>query len=258
MKTVLLLLIIFTTTAKAQITLEHTYNTSSQNIGERYSFAFYTDAGLNHFTYEESTNTIRIYNETHLLIKTFVVPIPTGFTFYADGIASGGLLATDKLFNSDSSIEMLIPLYKTGSGPSEYKFILVNDSGNLIQEFNNVNKCGGIYKTSTNVYKLILKKDQYPTSEVYVYSLPGVLSANQQQAMSSMLRAYPNPVESTFRIQRDLNNTEIKVEVFDTTGKLVLTTSREIGNEIEVDISNLNDGVYIYKVGKQSGKIIKR
>jgi Secretion system C-terminal sorting domain len=257
-KIILGLIAIISNLSFGQVTLEHSYNTSSQGFGERYSFAFNTESGLNHFTYEQSTKTFKIYNESHSLTNTFVAQIPSNYEIYSDGFSFYGVLATDKLFNTNNSIEFLIALVNTTTW--EYKFILMDDSGVILQEFNDRSKFGGIYKTSTGNYKFILKKVTANSSIVDVYSLPGTLSVNQQQLLGNNFKSYPNPTENVINISNNLSNGENStLEIFNINGQKVMqeTVSGNQG-EINLDVTDLNEGVYIYKLNGQSNRFVKK
>lgn len=73
---------------------------------------------------------------------------------------------------------------------------------------------------------------------------------------SSQLSIYPNPTTSTYSILGIDKKDFQYIQVFDLMGRLLLQTS----NNTNIDLSNFDKGVYIYKVvGKEiyTGKIIK-
>lgn len=259
MKTILIgLFLIFTTFLFGQATLEHTYTTSSENFGERYSFAFNTETGLHHFTYDSLTNTFKIYNESHTLINTFIAQIPNNYQIYIDGFSFGGVLATDKLFNSNSNIEFLISLVNPTTW--DYKFILINDSGVVLQQFNDRGKFGGIFKTNSGIYKMILKKVVTNSSLVDVYTLPGTLSINQQLLLGTQFKSYPNPTDTTITISNQLLAGENSIlELFDINGQL-LKQQPVSGHQgdITMDVSDLSSGVYVLKLKGETHKFIKK
>lgn len=236
-----------------QATLEHSYSSSGVGYRYKYCMAFSTQSGLNHFTFDVNTKVIKIYNETHLLTHTFTVPLPLNSSI------SDIINITDNLFNSDSSIEFLIALSINDNGVFSNKMILVNDNGIILQEFNNTGHYAEIYKTSNGIYKLIIKKGNGPDYILDVYSLPGTLSINQQQFLSKKTVGYPNPTENNISITNNLESGKIGIlEVFNTSGQKVL--EKEVvseNNEINVDVSTLSSGVYIYKLNGETNKFIK-
>jgi hypothetical protein len=72
--------------------------------------------------------------------------------------------------------------------------------------------------------------------------------------------AYPNPTENVWNI-RSLNETINSIQVFDILGKQVLTINPN-ANEVEIDASGLNTGLYFAKVnaaiGSKTIKLIKK
>lgn len=77
--------------------------------------------------------------------------------------------------------------------------------------------------------------------------------------------AYPNPFSSTTNIiYRLLNNSHVKLQIFDLNGKLVRTLvdeNKQSGNYIEFfDASELAEGIYVYSIetdlGTQMGKLV--
>ena len=70
------------------------------------------------------------------------------------------------------------------------------------------------------------------------------------------LRVYPNPTTSTFTISGIDNKDFQYIEMSDITGRLILKTT----NFTNIDLSNLDKGVYFYRVvgfNSYSGKILK-
>lgn len=255
----LLVTISMSSLSYCQLILEHTYNTSSVGGLDKYFFAFNTQNGLNHYTYEESTKTIKIYNETHSLVNTFIAPIPANFKI------AEVYFVTDKLFNNDNLIEFLVYVYNNDGTTQFSKILLFNESSTLLQEFNN-RSFAGIHKTNNDVYKLILRKNPMydeplgSTAILDVYTLPGTLSINQQGLLSKSFIAFPNPTDGTIKIASKLISGEITtVEVFDSSGKKVINKNVSGGfGEITLDVSNLSSGIYIYRIKGETGKFIKK
>ena len=66
---------------------------------------------------------------------------------------------------------------------------------------------------------------------------------------------FPNPTSSFITIQS--NNLISPISIYDITGKLVLQNNGN-SNEIILDISNLNSGLYFIKSSSQNSSIRKR
>jgi hypothetical protein len=83
-----------------------------------------------------------------------------------------------------------------------------------------------------------------------------VISVNFKGNSGTIGKLYPNPsklgmVNLDYRSKK---NEEIKVSVFDVTGKLMVSQIREISNgenKLSFDFSNLNTGIYIVKIGNE-------
>jgi hypothetical protein len=70
------------------------------------------------------------------------------------------------------------------------------------------------------------------------------------------LSMYPNPAKDAVTIQAT-DYTEAQVELFDMTGKLVI--SRQIkGNQLIISLENLSKGMYLVKVSNESGSNTQR
>lgn len=71
------------------------------------------------------------------------------------------------------------------------------------------------------------------------------------------VQAYPNPTNKILNIINLQNGTN-KIEVYDTTGKLILNKMfNSSDNKISVDVEHLPKGNYIFKIGDLSSKFIK-
>jgi hypothetical protein len=74
----------------------------------------------------------------------------------------------------------------------------------------------------------------------------------------SQMTIYPNPIESNFTLKSDKLKIS-RIQIINSFGQNVKTIQNEFGN---IDISNLNSGVYILKIDTEFGilhkKIIKR
>ncbi|MFV5697437.1 T9SS type A sorting domain-containing protein [Flavobacterium sp. ZT3R17] len=240
-----------------QATLEHTYNsnwTSGQNDWGALNStggvlnAFNLDSGIYYYTLEipwdnENINIMKIYNEQHALIKTVNFPTrPRRIHFI-----------TDKLFNQDNLIEIL---YDDSSN-----LILINENNDIVQTIQN-RLFARIIKTINNNYKLLVSVNTSNNTLLYdVYSLSGTLSVIQQDVyLKNSFIGYPNPTDSIISITNKLSYGENGIlEVFDTNGKKVMQKNVTGQNsEINLDVTELSNGVYIYKLNGQTNRFIKK
>ncbi len=68
----------------------------------------------------------------------------------------------------------------------------------------------------------------------------------------------PNPSNGLFRLVLDNNAGLNSVDVFDPTGKLVLTQNLSIAGNNQIDLQHLADGLYTLRVSSQNGFGVKR
>lgn len=236
-----------------QITLEHSYVSNKWQYEE--SNAFMTDSGINYYTYNNATNTMLIYNNSHTLIKTVNIPVDAGYYinyFYA---------ISDKLFNSDIQIEFIIAMNEI-SGTNK-KLNLINENGTVLQQFGNKNGLK-IIKESSSEFKMATYLSPNSSSSNFnidIYSLPGTyLNLISNKINENSLFGYPNPSENIIYINSNLEiGQRGTLEVFDMNGKKVMEKN-VIGenNEISLNISELNSGVYLYRLNDQTNKFIKK
>lgn len=249
-------------------TLENSYTTNGFDDYILKKFTFLTENNLFYLTLDSPNNQISIFNSDHSLYTTISLTFPTDYEL-------GSLhFASDKLFNSDSKIEILIAANYTGSENCSYcreKMLLFNeDGGDNIFDFGKRMKAN-VFKDIDNNYKLMTyseydQNDDDDTGNndlLYydIYSLSGTLSIAQEDYLLNAQRifSFPNPSSTKINITNPLENYENeKIEVYDMNGRKVL--EKEIignGENIELDISNLSQGVYNYKIRNYGNKFIK-
>lgn len=74
--------------------------------------------------------------------------------------------------------------------------------------------------------------------------------------VASNVNLYPNPTKGSVNI--DLNNlTNVSVSVYDLNGRSILNQELSV-NENSIDISNLQSGMYLFKIKSQEGEIVKK
>lgn len=64
----------------------------------------------------------------------------------------------------------------------------------------------------------------------------------------SNLKIYPNPTKGVFKLSTGKDLGKFKLDVFTLAGEMLLSQSVHLNNEAEVDISNLQAGVYLLKI----------
>ena len=85
-----------------------------------------------------------------------------------------------------------------------------------------------------------------PTSLNLEYAKPPV--HNQPIVTENTVKVYPNPAHKQFTIEfKDVVNNAL-IEVYSSIGNLVLTDNMQGVYIKNIDVSNLNDGFYFYKI----------
>lgn len=241
-----------------QITLEHSFPNSE------FVYAYTAGNDMRYLSITQD-NKLNIYNPDFSLYKNVDLQLPSGYNAILDvDTFNGPSFAISKhIFNTDDKYEFMILAVATGQ---EYytKLLLINEDGQLIKDFHPNPSSKGyrwynvFHDASANINKLIVNSrlnGSFDKSDVY--SLPtSALSAKEIQAKNK-LSAFPIPTNKILNVVNP-NNGANKIEVFDTSGKLLINKSfGTFENKISVEVENLPKGIYIYKVGDLSSKFIK-
>ena len=151
--------------AKAQITLDHSFN--SKMPGASGQVIFFSSNGQKILMSDTGVNQIKLYNTDYSLWKTINLSNYPGYRFLTASSVS------DNLFNSDNSVE-LIALYNNSllPYPYNYKVEIIGESGVLEDLGNGLNT---YIHTINNRYKLINNMPNVETYNYKIYSLPGTL-----------------------------------------------------------------------------------
>lgn len=234
-----------------QINLEHSFDLEEHILN-------YSDSqDLKYVSLKGSQ--IYIYNSDYSLYKTFNIQIPSGYEYTDLSIYNEFPFNVSKyIFNDDSKLEFFV--FFRGSYPVS-KIIVFNEDGNIVKDFdgNYFYELVTIFHDNTqNKNKLKMgRNDEDGKLTFDIYSLPTTELSLKEVQSKMELSAFPIP---TNRILNILNpqNGENKIEVYDTSGKLVLNKSFGISeSKISIDVENLSKGIYIYKIGDLSSKFIK-
>lgn len=230
-------------------TLENTYSTDYYGKGINYSFIINDE--LNFYTLDRATNKIRFYDSSHNLTKTITINIQSGWDIRYI------YLITDKLFNTDSKLEFLVESRQPNDAYTD--LTVFNEDGvegitfEIVDDFK-------LIKTPDNTYKLITFS-QIPVNngkyEYKVYALDGTLDANQEDLLSKSIIQYPNPTSNKLHLKNiKITESQNLLKVFTINGKEVIEKKLN-QNETYIDVSNLSNGVYYYKIGNYTNKFVK-
>lgn len=230
--------------AFGQIKLEKIYPIENLQVYTNETETFYYTTGSN-------LSTIKIYNADHTLKKQFTLPSPVRVSSYYNFILS------KNIFNTDNLLEIVT---FSGSFPN-YVIQIYNEDGALIKDFgsgyllDDEDDFHVYYDNTKNTNKLRLYKSS--TSSTEIYNLGTTSLATKEIQGKNKLSAFPIPTNKILNVVNPKNGVN-KIEVYDVTGKIVINKSFGISeNTIFLDVENLSEGVYVYKVGDLSSKFIK-
>ena len=232
-----------------QITLEHSYPSENLQVYTNSTETYYYTVGW------ENLTTVKIYNADHTLKKQFTPAIPAGYSMHIG--ADDNFILSKNIFNSDNLLEIVVVF---DNYPDQI-IRIYNEDGVLVKDFGGGYVFDDIFDfhvfhdSTTGTNKLRLRKDALNTTEIY--NLGTTSLAAKEIQTKNKLSAFPIPTNKIFNIYNPQNGAN-KVEVYDTSGKLIINKSFGISeNKISIDVENLPKGVYIYKVGDLSSKFIK-
>jgi hypothetical protein len=80
-------------------------------------------------------------------------------------------------------------------------------------------------------------------------------SINETLPNTTTVSIFPNPANSEINIEGLNKNENNTIQIFDVQGKLVIT--KIITEKGTIDLSELNKGVYVIKIGELAQRIVK-
>ena len=250
-KLIIIGFIIFNSLSFGQ-TLEKTYFTNASNDRKKLNYAFNINGETIYYTLNWSTSEVVFYDSTHNIFKKVKVNIEPSYEM------KELYFVTDKLFNSNSKIEFMI--YSAPNNQSTSNIKLYDDEGNLLFDFGHTIGIE-LFKTANNEFKLLTLHQNEAFKFIYkVYSLSGTLSVDQESLLNKSVVLFPNPTSETLNIKNLKINGKVTIlEIFTIQGKKVFSKKiKQNQAEISVNISHLNNGMYIYKIGDLSNKFLKK
>lgn len=265
------MLLIFTINAKAQVTLEHTYDSAGYygygGIWQQLYVVKLEVDGDKFVFVDKANKAVKFYNLNHTLWKTVSFAAATDFnpSQYFQNIA----YISQHLFDTDDEIEFLYVDYTNGSSSAAITEI-INEDGSILFTANNqapfLNASVPqaqvpIYNTS-NGTKMILSGGVSTDGNAYVYGLAGTLMAgikgftNNEQDNFKMALAYPNLASTSTKIAYKLPNgvNTGQIVFYDTQGKEVKRfTVDNTFSSIEISTEDLQSGIYYYNLQTAQG-----
>ncbi len=168
-----------------------------------------------------------------------------GFNTTNAGIYYGGNLDT-----MGTNIAVFMEAQNPAVGLSSFtNFIYAGRGAPAVGDFNGDNK--------NDILLPQLDEFNYPVDPVYIYTTEEFMVDNEEDVMNirsfSLHQNYPNPFNPSTNISYTLpNNGQVKLEVFDITGRLVSTVvdQRQTAGQytLRFDGANLASGIYFYRL----------
>jgi len=264
-----LLLLIIPFTAKAQITLEHTFSMKSElnkDPHERFGDIFdvtWGDPTKGYYIINTLNNEVTIYNIDYSITKTFTAPTVEGLDL------STIIIASTYAFNADENVEFIIDYGKRVNGRYKYAVVVCDDDGQILHQFTDAYSAW-LFKTPDDALKLKVNKivydeisdtEYYRTNQCEIYKLPGQISTRNAQLKSARVDpAYPNPARQTVNLPYHLENGQTTtMQIFSINGKLM--EQKQIDGHFDKIVLNVNHyqpGQYIYEYNGKSNRFTVR
>jgi len=252
--------------AKAQITLEHVYDSASTYLSGtpavegQLMIINFEISGERYVKINRWGKVINIYDMSHSLVKTISLASLPLWGSSPNGTIGSILYLSEQLFDTDSKIEFLYTIDSPYTGIyNEDGTLLFSDTGSVPIRMNIPEQQYPIYNTSVGT-KMILSYNNNNSGmpmPAKVFSLPGILSTDIAKAnsvlvaQSSISNPYPNPAVNTTQIDyvlpKGINQGEIVF--YNLQGKEVKRFKVDnTFNSLLISTSNLAAGTYYYQL----------
>ncbi len=93
--------------------------------------------------------------------------------------------------------------------------------------------------------------------DIVIYNCSEALAINDVEALNNNISIYPNPSSGIFNIKMK-NLADFKCDVFDITGKHIMSKSNSLKNDFNLDLSNYSKGIYFMKIQTELGSTTKK
>lgn len=92
----------------------------------------------------------------------------------------------------------------------------------------------------------------------YMVSAVNNTTASVNDVVSTKFNIYPNPAHDVVTLSNDENISVEKVSVTDMNGRVVKTQSFNASSEVQINISDLKSGIYIFNITTNNGNATKK
>jgi len=166
---------------------------------------------------------------------------------------------SDYLFNSDDKIEYWYTLIDT----KNTKTIIADENNNILQIINdNYFSADDFYEFNGKTY---VRTHSISNNTMKIYEVAGKLPCFQCNITNSTnsnpaqfltpnytFKIYPNPTDGQLNIESDLNETNMQIKIYSTSGQLLQTESFYTGSN-SIDVSSLASGTYVINITCDKG-----
>ena len=259
MKKILLLVFLLSTVfANAQITLLHTFEKESVSACAP---TIVEDIGMYYYmTDSTDESTIHHYPTYYFYDSEF--NLYWSFQFEFGRYENISLFPTKHLIDNDDELEFFITEYQSGiSHTSTHSFIMAED-GTTIYDFGFGYESNSFeFVLMNNEIRLLRNVSYYDlglyTSELEVYGTRGNYSAEEFQLVSCST-AYPNPARNNITLPYELKEIEkATMSIYNLNGQLIECI--EIGshsNQVQLNVNDYVPGIYIYEYKGRNNRFI--
>lgn len=173
----------------------------------------------------------------------------------------GGVSFSDHLVNSDDNVEIMYEVAfqeQAGWTEQKIKMVIADENGNIIQQIDSVGWGSNPFYNGDKT-NILLRTNQ-STNKVYEFggNLPCPSNCNNSSSSTNKsqpivvkpdysFQIFPNPVNENLSIETDLDESNMQMKIYTTSGKLLKTDSFFSGSN-QVDISSLASGTYVINV----------
>ncbi|MGC4129034.1 MAG: T9SS type A sorting domain-containing protein [Bergeyella sp.] len=270
MKKLFLSVLLYSFSAQAQITLEHSFSPVTIPAGSYTSESLYhvysNDTDTFYWIYDGNDNTIKMYNSDYSFRKSFNITVPAGY--YLDNFTGNEnddtekFVVTKNIFNTDDNYEFFVTFEQNQNSGNDYHrlFKLISDNGNVVYDFGKIDEFTTIrvfHDAVVNKNKLLLDNVLDNNNNILqnVYLLPTTQLGNKEIEDLHRKSAYPNPAVSEINIP--VNNASGILKIYNANGQLVESKNVEKGRDYQkVSTEKFAKGFYIYEFNGNSGKFL--
>jgi hypothetical protein len=237
---------------QAQVTLDKKYNFSTAVVS-------FETLGYKYFLMDVPNAQCRIYNADHSLFKTINCNVPSGYFLYDIKFLS------EKLFDSDSGIELLCTFSKYYSTQNyyEYNSKIINEDGSELvfmegSLYNYINKTGeNEYKLFSYCYDFSVFPEKVWTNIYSLAGSPAVSAVGYPNSPEFFLNAFPNPATQSLKVAYTLpeNINQATLHLIDNSGKQVEKfVVDNHSDHLLLDVNRYQSGVYHYFIEYRNTK----